>query len=185
MNPKRGVDSGRLEDAVGDHRLRAVRRFLRRLERELHGACEGHRREPARHFEPNRDMPIVSAGVHLAGVAGTVGNVVRFFDGQSIHVGAEQDAAAIPPFILLYGHDARLADPRSHLIVERTQAAGDERRGSRFLEPQLGMLVDLAPRGDELLPIDRGQGHTVELGQSRLRMQSAHRGRRAIQTPRP
>src|SRR2546425_1282136 len=78
MNAERGVHGGRVEHAVPDHRLRPIRGLLGGLERELHAARQKCRVQPARDLEPDRDMPVMAAGVHLARVLGAVGDVVRF-----------------------------------------------------------------------------------------------------------
>ena len=97
MNAKGRVDLGAVEHAIADHRLRTVRHLFGRLKREFHAAAKVDWRESAGDFEPDRDVPIVPAGVHLPRLCGTVGYGVRLFDRQRVHVGAEEHAAAIPP----------------------------------------------------------------------------------------
>src|SRR5256885_11059510 len=53
----------RSQDPVPNHRLRTVRDLLGRLERELHAPREKRRVQPARHLEPDGDVPVVAAGV--------------------------------------------------------------------------------------------------------------------------
>src|SRR5712664_3094083 len=95
VNPERRIDCRRLEYAVADHRLRAVRDLFGRLERELHAARELERREAARYLEANRHVPVMTACVHLPGLPGAIGDGVCLLDGQGVHVGPEEHAAAI------------------------------------------------------------------------------------------
>ena len=81
MDAEGCVDSGRVQHSVRDHRLRPIRGLFRRLERKLHAAVQRDGREPARDLETDRDVPVMSARVHLAGMARAVGNVVGFLDG--------------------------------------------------------------------------------------------------------
>jgi hypothetical protein len=96
------------------------------------------------------DVPVVSARVHLAGMPRAVRNVVGFFDRQRVHIGTEQHAAPPPVAarVLFQRHNTGLADAGCHLIVESPQPFGDERGGARFLESELRMLVNVAPRGN-------------------------------------
>jgi hypothetical protein len=95
MDAERRVHRGGVQDPVSDHRLGAVGDLLGRLERELHAPREKRRVQPARHLEPDGDVPVVAAGVHLARVLRAVGDVVRFFDRERVHVGADQYAAGL------------------------------------------------------------------------------------------
>jgi hypothetical protein len=87
---------------------------------------------------------------------------------------------------LLQSDDTGLSDSRGDLVVQTAEAIGDQIRGARLLESQLRMLMDVAPGRDQPGAVDWTEGaHTSELGQIRLRTQSAQRGRRAMQTVRP
>ena len=86
VNAERRVHPRCIEHAVGDHRLRAIADFFRGLERELDRPAELHRRQPARHLEPDRDVPIVPAGVHDAVVPRLVCDVVLLLHGEGVHV---------------------------------------------------------------------------------------------------
>src|SRR5216117_400506 len=111
--------------------------------------------EPARDLESDGDVPVVPAGVHLAGVRRTVGDGVRFFDGQRVHVGAQQYTVAVAT--ALEGRHPRFPDPALHVVAEPLQPLGDEPAGPRFLEAQLGMLVEVAAGGNETRPVDWGE----------------------------
>jgi len=72
-----------------------------------------------------------------------VGKAVRLQDRQAVHVGSEPDRARRvadpePP------NDPGLADPAMHLDAEGGELGGDQIRGPLFLEPQLGMGVNIA-----------------------------------------
>ena len=102
--------------------------------------------QPPRYLEGDRYVSVVAAGVHLARVTRAVGDIVRFLHREPVHIGADQHApaGAAPPV-----------------------AQGDERAGAALLEPQLGVLVQVAARRDELSAVDGRQAdHTRELGHS-------------------
>ena len=92
MDAERRVHVRRVEDAIPDHRFRAVRDLLRGLECELQAAGEKRRVQPARDLEPDGDVPVVATGVHLTRVLGAVRDVVCFIDRERVHVGADQHA---------------------------------------------------------------------------------------------
>jgi len=73
----------------------------------------------------------------------------RLRDGQCVHVGAKRDHR---PWLstLKNSDDAIAADARPNLEAERLQVRGDECRGARLLEGQLGMLMNVATPLDEL-----------------------------------
>src|SRR6266487_1476915 len=74
---------------------------------------------------------------------------------ERIHIGPEQHAASC---ILLETHHAGLSDARRDLVVQAAQAVGDQVRGARLLEPELGMLVDVATCSDKAGAIHRRKG---------------------------
>ena len=99
---------------------------------EVAGGAEQHRR-----------VPVVAAGVHLAGVPRLVGQVGRFLDRQGVHVGAQADGWAVAR--LQHADDARLADVALHRAAELGELGGDELRRAVLLEAQLGMGVQVPP----------------------------------------
>ena len=105
-------------------------------------------------------MPVVSAGVHLARVLGAVGHVVRFLNGEAVHVGAQQHAAGCrsPGAGVPQRDHTRVADARPHVVAERAQPLRHERSGAGLFEPELGVLVQIAAGGDEGGAVDGGKG---------------------------
>jgi hypothetical protein len=83
-------------------------------------------------------MPVVAARVHFTRHAGAVGDVVRFLYRQSVHVGAEEDAAAAAA---PRRHDAGPAYVPLHAVAECVDPAGDELTGAGFFESKLRVLV--------------------------------------------
>src|SRR3989441_215748 len=59
------------------------------------------------------------------------------------------------------GQDTGLADARSHAVSELLQPLRDERAGASLLEAELGVLMQVAPGGDERGAVDRRQRHSV------------------------
>ena len=92
-----------------------------------------------------------------------VGELVRLLDGQRVHVGAQHHALALAPPAPpsphpLHGDDAGLTDAGLHLVAEALQPLRDERAGARLLEPKLRMLMQVAARGDEGIPVYGREG---------------------------
>jgi hypothetical protein len=91
-------------------------------------------------------MGIVTAGVHGAGDPGGVRDVVRFLDGEGVHIGTETDGGA---------SSAQVADhagPANSRLDGQAQVAEDvgrELSGAVLLEPELRVGVDIAAPGDE------------------------------------
>src|SRR5260370_995151 len=68
VNAERGAHGGSLQNPIADHRPRAVRRLLGRLEGELYAAGQIECRESSGYLETDRNVPVVAACVHLARV---------------------------------------------------------------------------------------------------------------------
>ena len=109
-------------------------------------------------------MPVVPAGVHPAGLSRAVWDVVRLLDGKRIHVGADENAPArsLGRAVAL-GQDTGLADARSDGVSELLQPLRDERAGASLLEAELGVLMQVAPGGDERGAVDGGHSHGCTL----------------------
>ncbi len=157
MNAEHRIHAWGVEHAVCDHGLGPAGDLLGRLERHFQRAGERDARQPSRYLEADGDMPVVSAGVHLPGVFGAVRHVVRLLDRERVHVGPDQHAAARAP--CPQGNDTGLTDTGPHVVAERPHALRDERAGARFLEADLGVLVEIAAGGDELGAVDGGEIH--------------------------
>ncbi|MCY1232900.1 hypothetical protein D9M72_454160 [compost metagenome] len=94
-------------------------------------------------------MPVVAAGVHLAGDGAGVGQAGLLLDRQRIHVGA--DAECLAAVTLAQGADqASRAQAAMHGVAPRRQLLGDQVAGAALLEGEFGMGVDLVADPDEL-----------------------------------
>ena len=102
-------------------------------------------------------MIVVAAGVHHAHFLAVVGRLLRGLERhvhllghrQAIHVGAQRDDAA-GLAALQDADDAGAADAGLHLHAQRAEVIRDDLGGADFLQPQFGMLVEIAAPGDDL-----------------------------------
>ena len=86
------LDAEALHQAVLDHRVAAAAAFLGRLEDHHRRAVEIARLgEIFRGAQQHGGVPVMAAGMHLAGDLGRVGHVGRLLDRQRVHVGAQAD----------------------------------------------------------------------------------------------
>ena len=140
-----------VEEAVLDHRLAAAEPLFGRLEDEMHGAVEiASLRELPRRAQQHRRVAVMTAGVHPALMLRAVRKAVRLADRQAVHVGPEPDRArrvADPQ----PADDPGLADPAMHLDAERLELGGDQIRGALFLEPELGVGMNIATPPGQLV----------------------------------
>jgi hypothetical protein len=125
----------------------------------------------------------MAAGVHHAGHAahprrldlGRERQVDLLLDRQRIHVGAERHHAARLSSLEDADH-AGVADAGLHLVAQRRQMLGDQRRGAGLVIGELGVLMDVAPPGDDLvLEAQRRRRHPLGNFTTRLRHQRVHR----------
>ena len=93
------LDAELIHQPVIDHRHRARAALLGGLEDDdrVAGEVAGLREAPRR-AEQHRGMPVMAAGVHLAGGLGAIGEVGLFLDRQRVHVRAQarSNANSIP-----------------------------------------------------------------------------------------
>jgi len=162
-----------VQRALGDHRLRAGERFLRRLEDQLHATAQlaFHLRERGRHAERDHRVHVVTAGVHLPRHLGGERHTALLEDRQRVHVGADADRGAGLRAVD-HGDDARLADAAAVLDAEFVEKAAHRFRGLVLLEGKLGMLMQLAAQCHELARalayrcsdalLDIHDGHSIE-----------------------
>ena len=146
------LDAEPLEHAVLDHRFRPAFAFFGGLEQEADGTGDvgAPPGDDARGAEQHRDVTVVAAGVHVHRRARAIRDVVLLVERQCVHVGPQHDR--LPgPRSAQHADDAGLADPGMHLVPQRQQPIGDERRGAIFFETELGMLVQVAPRRDDFV----------------------------------
>ena len=133
-----------------DHGLRAALALLGGLEQHAHASRAG--RAPARTRAADRahgHVAVVAAGVHRAGHLRGVGRVGLLLDGQRVHVHAQQHGAAAASARWLAMTPVP-ADARAHVEARCLQERGHARRRARLRVGQLGMLVQVAPQGDQL-----------------------------------
>ena len=165
-----------VERAVVDHRLRAARpavvgAFLVGLEQELHraGDLRAHSGQDLGHAHQDRDVRVVAAGMHdRHGLAEPLRLGLRrerhvdpLLDRQRIHVGTQRHHAAGLAALQDADH-AGDADAGLDLDAELREVLGGERGGARLLVGKLGVLVDVAPPGDDLvLDLEGGFGNAV------------------------
>ncbi len=100
-----------VEQPVGNHGRGAGSGLLGRLEDEMHRAGEiGRLGEIFGGAEQHRRMPVMAAGMHLAGHDRGMREVIRLLDEQRVHVGAQPDGALPGALALQRADDAGLAD---------------------------------------------------------------------------
>ena len=150
------------EQPVGNHALRATvaARLFGRLEHQVHGAGEiaASGEMPCR-AEQHRRVAVMPAGMHGASVPARVRQAGLFDDRQGVHVGAQAHAARAVA-ALQAAHHAVAADVARDLVAPFGKVAGDQLGRGRFLERQLGMLVQVAA---DLREEGRGVGQVAEL----------------------
>ena len=111
-----------------------------------------------------------AAGVHAAGNGRAVLSPLDLLHGQGVHVGAQQDRAAVGSRGPQPADHAGAADARPDLDTESGQRRLDDAGGAMLLEAELRMAVQVAaPRtklrlqvGNGLLQV--GVGHGTLLG---------------------
>ena len=152
MEPVDLVAGEALEEPVGEHRAGAAEPLLGRLEDEHRGAVEGPRLgEVARRAEQHRGVPVMAAGVHLAGLGRGVGKPGRLLDRQRVHVGAKPDAAIVAALPFEHADHPGPADAAMHRDAPGGELFGDDRGGALLLEADLRMGVEVVPPGDEVV----------------------------------
>jgi hypothetical protein len=90
----------------------------------------------------------------------TVGDVVRFPNWKSIHVGPQRHRATGPGLQL--SDTAGNADSGPHRIAQALQPVGDERGGSCLLEREFRVGMDLAPDLHEIRGERGGLGQQLD-----------------------
>ena len=159
-----GARRGLVQRAFGDHHLRAAvfafgRHLLGGLEDELHAAAQ-LRTQPGqdlRHAHQDGDVAVVPAGVHdadlfavpLAARLAGKGQVHFLAHRQAVHVGAQRHhRAGQRP--LEQAHHAGVGHARAHLVqAQRAQVIGDHAGGAELAVAQFGVLMQIAPPGDD------------------------------------
>src|SRR5262245_34132933 len=139
------------EQPVLEHGQGTSPPLLGGLEEEAEGAVEAPLGgEDLRRAEQHGGVAVVAAGVHQPGAPGAVGAVPQLLDAERVHVGAERDRAS-GGAAAQRADDADPTDPLDDLVEPETpELVGDERGGSRQLEPELGVGVEVVPPGRHL-----------------------------------
>jgi hypothetical protein len=146
------ADTVALHHAFLDHGLAAAAAFLVGLEDEHGLACEVARLgEVFRRPEQHRRVPVMPAGMHLAGHFRGMLRPRDLVHGQRVHIRPQSDhrprAAALD-----HGDDTALGPARADLLdAELFQPLHDESRRLVAVAPQLGVHVDVPPPGLHLL----------------------------------
>jgi hypothetical protein len=164
VEAKTGVNMRVLHDACLDHRLRAARTLLSRLEDEFHGAVElvAALLEDLSGSKKHSSVTIVAAGMVDTRVLRGVFSAGFLGKRQGIHISAQKHAAARVS-TADEANDPGLGDAGLMFDAEPGEALGDIGGGRVLLETKLGMLVEVATIGDELA---REHVHSVVDGSS-------------------
>ena len=135
-----------LEEAVPHHGERAAAPLFRGLEDEMERPAEIRvlGEVPGR-AEEHRRVPVMPAGVHLAGMDGGVGAARPLLERERVHIGAQADRALAGKAAADRRDDAGAADALRHLDAPFAKLAADERGGAVLLHSELGMGMDVAP----------------------------------------
>ena len=151
-----GVDMRVLQAAGLHHVVRAAVRvlggggLLAGLEDQLDGAAElvAALAQDTRGAQQARDVDVMAAGVHDAGVSGREQRAGLLGDGQGVDVRAQADALALAQAALDGGHDAGVVHLLHGVAAEGSELLHDHRAGVHFLEAQLRVAVKLSAELD-------------------------------------
>jgi hypothetical protein len=140
-----------IEQALLDQDARSPMALLAGLEDQLHvpGELGPLLGEETRGPRQHRDVGVVAAGMHPPGVLRGEVEARVLLEGQSVHVGAQQDRRAGAAPSKGRDHGARPA-PRGDLEIEALEGLQHRTLGLGQLETQLGPPMDPAPQGDDL-----------------------------------
>jgi hypothetical protein len=135
-----------LEQPLLHHDAPACLALLGRLENEIGGAGKvAGFGQVSGGAQQHRGVPVMAAGMHLAGRLRGIGPVGLLVDVKRIHVGAQADGAAAIPLALEHADDPGAGQPAHHLQPEALQLVGHELRRPVFLVGGLRVRVEIAP----------------------------------------
>ena len=150
MHAEDGIHRKLPEQAILDHHIGAAFRLLGRLKNEMDAAVKFQTTpvfgQVARRAEQHGGMPVMTAGVHLAGVPGAMRKLVVFLQRQGVHVGAQADGT--PTAALAQDAD----DPGFGQATMDFEAIGGKLTRHDvgcpcLLEGQFGVGVDITAQG--------------------------------------
>ena len=142
------VDAEPFHHAVLDHLVAAAAAFFRGLEDDRDGTGEIARLgQIFRCAEQHGRVPVMAAGMHLAGHGGGIGLAAGLADRQRVHVGAQADGRAVAQPAANHADHAGPADAGHDLVAaELGEPFGDEARpSSEHVETELRLAVDMPP----------------------------------------
>ena len=140
-----GVHRELVEQTILDHLARAGAAFFGGLENQVHRAVEvAVTRQIVGCAQQHRGMTVVTACMHLAGVARRMVKCVEFLHGQRVHVGAQADCARRVAILDDADH-AGDAQPAHDGNAPFGQARSHHVGGALFFVAEFRMGVDVAP----------------------------------------
>ena len=148
------LDGETLDEAFLHHLAGAAAALLGGLKYEDRSAVKVARLgQVASRAEQHGGVAVMAAGVHLPGSLRPVGHIARLLDRQGVHVGPEADHPAGGDAPAPDDADnARAAKAGHHLVAaERLELVGDDPRRAVNVEEQLGMLVEIAAPGGDVI----------------------------------
>jgi hypothetical protein len=109
-------------------------------------------------------VAVVAAGVHHAVHLGGMGRAGILLYRQRVHVHAQEQRPALPSG--RFRHYPRAAEAGAHLQGRPLQERLDPLRRAPLLPRQLGMTVQVAPQGDDL--VAQGEDFGRQAGHGRI-----------------
>jgi hypothetical protein len=151
VEPEHRVTGKAVEQAVRDHRARALTDLLRRLEDQMHGAGKcAMFREVAPGGKQDGGMAVMAAGMHPPHGRARVSKTARLLDRERIHIGADADRRGADTARQRADH-AGAADPGCHVIAPFPEQFRDPSGGTMFVPGELGMTMQVVAQRDGIV----------------------------------
>src|SRR6516165_5919608 len=172
VHPEQCIASEAVEHAFTHHCLGTAEALFCRLEDEVDRPVEITRLgEIAGGTQQHRGMAVMTASMHASIMARSVLEAVGFRDRQRIHIGPQPHRArriADPK----PADDTGLADPAMDLAAELAKLRGHQIGSAPFLEPELGMGMNVAPPARQIVvhlcdTVNNWHGRPVSLSWAR------------------
>ena len=142
-----------LEQSILDHHRRAAFRLLGRLENEIDGTVKINAFQMFSHItcgtEQDGAVAVMAAGVHLPRLPRAMWKFVFFMQRQGVHVGTQADGACAAA-LAQNADNTGSGQPAMNFNPVSDQLPSHDVGGSRFLEGQLGVGVDIVTDGNEI-----------------------------------